>query len=168
MIGCETVVICTRLSAVLARSAVQLVCVLDYVRQKPQLQLSLHHSQALCWSQGLSTVLALSSSSICAVLQQAPPAAVQVAAHMSKPLPDFAKKQADDISKQKTAELKQHATACFAKYFTGEALQGRGQIYQHEQDIASGTVKSNNQHPLLSFLATPKLPPELAAYLELK
>jgi hypothetical protein len=87
---------------------------------------------------------------------------------MSKPLPDFAKKQANDISLQKTAELKQHTTACFGKYFTGEGLQGRGEIYQHEQETASGTVKSNNQHPLLKLLATPKLPPELAAYLELK
>lgn len=89
---------------------------------------------------------------------------------MSKPLPDFAKKQAGDISTQKTAELKQHAAACFGKYFTGEGLQGRKDLYQAEQDLpgGTGTVKSNNQHPLLSFLATPRLPPELAAYLELK
>jgi hypothetical protein len=87
---------------------------------------------------------------------------------MSKPLPGFAQKQAADISSQKTAELKQHTTACFAKNFTGEALQGRSQLYQSEQDLPEGTVKSNNQHPLLTFLATPKLPPELAAYLELK
>jgi hypothetical protein len=87
---------------------------------------------------------------------------------MSKPLPDFAKKQADDISAQKTAELKQHTAVCFGKYFTGEGLQGRKDLYQSEQEVPAGTVKSNNQHPLLSFLATPKLPPELAAYLELK
>lgn len=87
---------------------------------------------------------------------------------MSKPLPEYAKKQAADISSQKTAELKQHATACFAKNFTGEALQGRSQLYQTEQDIAEGTVKTASQHPLLTFLTTPKLPPELAAYVDLK
>lgn len=87
---------------------------------------------------------------------------------MAKPLPEAAQKQAADISTQKTAELKQHATVCFAKNFTGEGLQGRSQLYQAEQATPAGTVKAAPQHPLLAFLATPKLPPELAAYLELK
>lgn len=87
---------------------------------------------------------------------------------MAKPLPDFAKKQASDIAEKKTAELKQHATTCLAKHFTGEPLPGRNPLYQTEQDTPAGEVKTANQHPLLAFLATPKLPPELAAYLELK
>ena len=87
---------------------------------------------------------------------------------MAKRLPDFAQKQAADISLQKSAELKQHASVCFGKHFTGEALQGRSQLYQAEKPTPAGTVKAANQHPLLAFLATPKLPPELAAYLELK
>lgn len=90
---------------------------------------------------------------------------------MAKPLPDFAQKQAAEISAQKSAELKQHSAACFAKYFTGEGLQGlqgRSQLYQTQQQTPAGTVKSATQHPLLAFLTTPKLPPELAAYLELK
>lgn len=85
---------------------------------------------------------------------------------MAQPPPAWALKQAADISTQKTAELKQHTAACFAKYFTGEALQGRGQVYQSEQSTAAGTVKAAAQHPLLAFLTSPKLPPELAAYLD--
>jgi hypothetical protein len=87
---------------------------------------------------------------------------------MSKPLPQFAAKTADSIAAQRTGDLREKTPAWFAKYFTGEAPNDRGQVYQQEQETAAGTVKSNNQHPLLSFLATPKLPPELAAYLELK
>lgn len=87
---------------------------------------------------------------------------------MSKPLPQFASKTADSIAAQRTGDLREKTPAWFAKYFTGEAPNNRGLVYQQEQESASGTVKSNNQHPLLSFLATPKLPPELAAYLELK
>jgi hypothetical protein len=87
---------------------------------------------------------------------------------MAKPLPDCAVKQAADASVQNTTELKQHAAVCFAKHFTGEGLQDRKQLYQSEHPTPAGPVKSANQHPLLAFLNTPKLPPELAAYLELK
>lgn len=153
MSECEVVVNTDRLQAVL-----------ETCSSYWQLQ-HIHAIDRLSHYHELSSCLGNSSDSLQPVEQQQPTYRL---GRMSKPLPDFAKKQANDISLQKTAELKQHTTACFGKYFTGEGLQGRGEIYQHEQETASGTVKSNNQHPLLKLLATPKLPPELAAYLELK
>jgi hypothetical protein len=86
-----------------------------------------------------------------------------------QPLPAFAQKQADDVSSARCAELKAHATACLAKHITGEplvAVPGRAQVYGAEVATAAGPVKGAAQHPLLTFLATPKLPPELAAYLD--
>lgn len=82
-----------------------------------------------------------------------------------KPEP-FIQKQAAKISSEASAQLKQHNAACFTKYFSGDPLPGRGQLYQAELESEHGPVKSGSQHPLLAFLATPKLPPELAQYLE--
>lgn len=85
---------------------------------------------------------------------------------MSQQPEPFIQKQAANISSEASAQLKQHNAACFTKYFSGEPLPGRGQLYQAELDTQHGSVKASSQHPLLAFLSTPKLPPELAQYLE--
>lgn len=85
---------------------------------------------------------------------------------MSQQPEPFIQKQAAKISAEASAQLKQHNAECFAKYFSGEPLPGRGQLYQAESESRHGSYKAGSQHPLLAFLATPKLPPELAQYLE--
>jgi hypothetical protein len=88
-----------------------------------------------------------------------------------QPPPAFALKQANAVAAEQCGALKQHSTVCFAKYFCGESsLIGpqRPQVYAREASTAAGTVKAAGQHPLVGFLTTPKLPPELAAYLDPK
>lgn len=85
---------------------------------------------------------------------------------MSQKPDPFVQKQAAKISAEASAQLKQHNAACFTKYFSGEPLPGRGPVYQAELESKCGPVKAGSQHPLLAFLATPKLSPELAQYLE--
>lgn len=82
-----------------------------------------------------------------------------------KPEP-FLQQQATKISSSATKQLKEHTVQCFAKYFCSDTLLGRGQVYQAELETEQGPVKAGNQHPLVAFLATPRLPPELAQYLE--
>jgi hypothetical protein len=88
-------------------------------------------------------------------------------AEQSSPAP-FVQKQTAAISARATSQLKEHSLQCLSKYFSNESLLGRGQVYQAELESEQGPVKAAGaqQHPLLAFLATPKLPPELAQYLD--
>jgi hypothetical protein len=81
-------------------------------------------------------------------------------------LEPFLQKQAEQVSNAATAQLKQHTAQCFAKHFSSDALLGRGQVFQAELESEAGPVKAGSQHPLLAFLSTPRLPPELAQYLD--
>ncbi|KAF8060008.1 Fra10ac1 [Scenedesmus sp. PABB004] len=91
--------------------------------------------------------------------QQQQPAA---AAAGGGALPPFLAAQGAATAAAASAALREHAAACLARHFAGDAPLGRGPVAQAELESPAGPVKAAAEHPLLAFLATPRLPPELA------
>eukprot|EP00877_Chromochloris_zofingiensis_P003570 jgi/Chrzof1/13213/Cz07g24190.t1 len=65
-----------------------------------------------------------------------------------------------------TKLYKELATECIGKYFGEEQLLTKNKVYENELQIGDQLIKQSSSHPLRSFVAVPKLPPELAAYLD--
>lgn len=78
----------------------------------------------------------------------------------------FVQKQGVQGNSAFTALLKQRAAPWFAQHFSRDALLGRGQVFPAKLESETGPVKAGSRHPLLAFVATPRLPPELAQYIE--
>lgn len=81
------------------------------------------------------------------------------------PLERFIEAQAIDTNSKATIALQDHAAGCVARYFFPGSSGGSRSINSVPLQSDAGPVRAAATHPLLAFLATPRLPPELEAYL---
>lgn len=73
---------------------------------------------------------------------------------------------AERISSRYIQLFQQHKAECTARYFNNEQLTAKGTVWESEARTHAGPVRLCPTHPLAAYLATPKLPPELAAVLD--